>query len=519
MTIRLKLVLLISVVQMLLLIAFGGYSINAMYQRLIESAQFKLKSDLGMSRNLIDNIYSGPWSVKDGKLYKGGTMINDNFEVIDLIGEQTGGTVTIFHGDKRVSTNVKNKDGQRVVNTRASDEVINKVLKNGETFLGKAQVVGSWNQTAYEPIKNADGDVIGMLYVGVPNNLYDETVKKYAINILFIGVFVITLSVLICFFILKQIFGKPIERFIHLSETISQGDLTSTIEYKSMDELGKLAQSLNQMILNLRSMVTQITITGDKVSEITKIFVSQADQTAASATDNALNVNIISSNIENLVENIKGLSGQTEAASRQADSGSANIILVVNTMEDIKNSVDFAARSIGSLDIAIHEISKFVETIESIADQTNLLALNAAIEAARAGDSGRGFAVVAEEVRKLAESSSLSAKDISIIIEKVQQQSRQAMADMEMGREKVMRGGQVVDQVSQSLNSVIKLIQDLSLKAIEVADTAGNFIGAVQSISASSEEQTAAMEEVSASAVELNNIILELKERIARFVI
>jgi len=517
MTLRFKLAVLISVVQVLILSAFGIYSVNAMHDRLIESAQLKLKSDLNMSRNLIDHIYSGPWSIKDGALYKGDTKINGNFEMVDLIGSQTGDTVTIFQGDQRVSTNVKNTDGQRAVDTRAAEEVIRTVLQEGQTYLGKAQVVGFWNQTAYEPIKDGDGKIIGMLYVGVPNNLYDQTVKKFAYNILLIGIIVIALTILISFLILRQIFGKPIERFIGFAETIAQGNLAKEIEYKSRDELGKLAQSFNQMIVNLKEMVTHINATGDRVSEITYTLVAQADQTAAAAAENASNVNKISATIENVVENVKEVSSEAEEASRQADGGRKNIVLVVDTMEEIEQSVDLAAKSVGSLDQAIHKISQFVQTIEGIADQTNLLALNAAIEAARAGDSGRGFAVVAEEVRKLAENSSRSAKEIRGIIGEVQQQSTQALADMESGREKVSRGGQVVGKVSQSLTSIIELIQELSQKAMEVAATAGQIVGAVQNMSVATEEQTSAMEEVSSSVAQLNKIIVDLNEKIARF--
>ena len=517
MTIRLKLSLLNTFVLTLLVTVVGIYSITSMNSRLIESSQIKLKSDLGMARNLIEQTYHGEWSISDGMLYKGDVKINDNYEMVDKIGSVTGDTATIFQGDKRVSTNVKTSDGKRAVGTQATDVVVQTVLNKGQTYLGKAQVVGQWNQTAYEPITDGQGKIIGMLYVGVPNNLYDQTVKMFTYGVLLVGTLGFILSILLSIFLLRHIFGKPMLHFVKFSETISNGDFSQEISYSSRDEFGQLAKAFNGMINNLKDITGHTTVVCNKVSDTANTLAYQAVQTSAAATDNASTVSEISATVDSMVQNIKEVSHQAEEASLQASQGQENIERIVSTMQDIENSVGDVSNSLSSLNQAIRNIGQFVDTINTIAAQTNLLALNAAIEAARAGDAGRGFAVVADEVRKLAEGSARSARETGEIITAVQLQSDQAVKDMQNSREKVAQGDRVVQEVSQSLAAITGFIQNLNKQAQEIATSSGQVADAMQNVAATTEEQTAAMTEISSSAAEMNDHAARMHNEMSRF--
>jgi methyl-accepting chemotaxis protein len=167
-------------VLMLLLLA-GSFSIMGVQQGFIltsaieSDALEKAKSDLMTGMAILDAKFPGEWSVRDGFLYKGDVRMNDNHELVDWIGELTGGdTVTLFLGDTRVATNVT-ADGRRAVGTKASKAVAERVLGKGEPYYGAAEVLGNTYQAAYMPIRDAGGAVIGMWYVGAPDA--DERIR------------------------------------------------------------------------------------------------------------------------------------------------------------------------------------------------------------------------------------------------------------------------------------------------------------------------------------------------------
>ncbi len=131
-----------------------------------------LNGDLNLLRSRF--TVSGAPAIVDGKIAYGGQVINDNFGIVDSIEKDMGVKATVFQkiGDKaiRVSTNVVGADGKRAVGTAVSDAVYNAVIVNGQTYYGSAVVVGKPYVAAYEPIKNSKGEIIGILFVGVPED-------------------------------------------------------------------------------------------------------------------------------------------------------------------------------------------------------------------------------------------------------------------------------------------------------------------------------------------------------------
>jgi len=517
MTIRLKLAFLISLVLTLLVTIIGFYSVKSMHSRLIESAQVKLESDLKMGSALIDLKYPGPWSIRDGMLYKGDTKMNENYEIVDMIGSLTNDTVTVFQGNKRIATNVKTPDGQRAVGTNVAEEVARAVLQEGKVYIGKAQVVGMWNQTAYEPIKDGQGEIIGIFYVGVPNNLYDKTVEKFAFSILLAGLIGLAISITACLMALRQIFLKPLARFIEFTENVSRGDLTKEIEYKSTDELGKMALSFNYMVRSLKELIRHAAMSSGVIANSTKQLATQAEQTSAGASETAASISDMVTLMEQVSDNTRAVSEASEKATSYARNGKEKIDLAISQMSMINEFTALTAATIKDLAENTEKITQIADLITNISGQTNLLALNAAIEAARAGEHGQGFSVVAEEVRKLAEQSSGAAKEINEITRMIRSKAENAVQMMADGEQKVHDGSLTVQDAGTEFTRIYNVVHELHIQFQQVADAALQMSAGIGKVVGTAGEQTASMDRVSNTVQELAGLVHKLEEVTGQF--
>ncbi len=249
-----KLILIFAAIIIPGTLAISLYMTSVFKSQVITAAQEKLQSDMAMTEALLDEKYPGEWRLSENKIYKGNTVINGNFDVVDPIGKLTGDTVTVFQGDTRISTNVMTADAKRAVGTKASDAVIQKVLKEKSTYIGKAEVAGVLNQTIYTPIKDALGTVIGILYVGVPNTPYDKMADAFRNKTYIFGAIQIIIA-----FIIAWIFSNRLSRNIGVlkraAERIADGDLSENSVVSSKDEIEALSNTLNKMSDNLRALV------------------------------------------------------------------------------------------------------------------------------------------------------------------------------------------------------------------------------------------------------------------------
>ncbi len=196
-----------------------------------------------------------------GVLY-GGSLINRNYFIVDRIKEivfkgekhkgKDTGTATIFQGDLRISTNVKTEKDQRAIGTRISEEVGKAVLEDGREWVDRAFVVNHWYITAYQPIKNIKGKIIGILYVGMLEAPYIEIRNKVVLSFFGIALLCLFLVLIMYYFITAGI-TNPLRDMVVATEKIAQGDLSHEMKVQSRDEIGHLALSFNQMVKNLKN--------------------------------------------------------------------------------------------------------------------------------------------------------------------------------------------------------------------------------------------------------------------------
>lgn len=190
----------------------------------------------------------------------GGVLLNRNFELVEKINEivhehevykgQDIGTATIFQGDLRISTNVRNEDGSRAISTLVSDEVADAVLTRGERWVGDAFVVNAWYITAYTPIRNIDNNIIGMLYVGILKQPFTDVLRNTLLLFLGIALGGILLVVAVAVQQARRI-SRPLKTLEGVARLIADGDYTREVTVKAPEEIEHLASSINQMAKKL----------------------------------------------------------------------------------------------------------------------------------------------------------------------------------------------------------------------------------------------------------------------------
>ncbi|MBD3179377.1 MAG: hypothetical protein GF417_07090, partial [Candidatus Latescibacteria bacterium] len=193
-----------------------------------------------------------------------------------------------------------------------------------------------------------------------------------------------------------------------------------------------------------------------------------------------------------------------------AVDGEGVVKRAVNMMEMISHKMEESAEMMGGLGKSSEEIGIIVSVIDEIADQTNLLALNAAIEAARAGEQGKGFSVVAEEIRKLAERTVNSTKDISSEIARIQNDVKLTIDSINNNVEEVAKGSELVNEAGAALNKIRDLITGTSDMNQQIASSASEHLAVTESMANS-------VEETMREAQELDQMADSLKELVGRF--
>jgi two-component system NtrC family sensor kinase len=201
-----------------------------------------------------------------GVLYAG-ELLNRDYEVVDKVkdilyrGEKYKGkdigTATIFEGDLRVSTNVVNDDGSRAIGTCVSEAVYDQVLLKGESWIARAFVVNDWYISAYEPIKDIAGNIVGILYVGLLEQKFTDMERETTLSFLGVTLAGMVLALAVSYILADNI-TKPVRRLVAASEQIASGNLAYRVRLDSRDEIGELGKMFDRMAASLKERDEQL---------------------------------------------------------------------------------------------------------------------------------------------------------------------------------------------------------------------------------------------------------------------
>lgn len=263
-----------------LLMGVLGY--NSAEDGFAQSLQMKAESNVRSGLKLMEYRYPGAWHIENGRLYKGDVLLNGNDGVVDALGTIFGGHVTLFDGDTRVATTVKNADGSRAIGTKASDKIIETVLKNGNAYTGRAEVVGEEYHCAYEPIKSDSGTTIGMMFVGLSVYELDDLQHSFILSLLLTIVAILIVIGIVAWFLIGKAFG-PLEEVSANLHRVADGDLkVADLAITTQDEIGSLAQSANTMKTKLRQLLQNVHNSVETVAASSQELNASATQTTES---------------------------------------------------------------------------------------------------------------------------------------------------------------------------------------------------------------------------------------------
>lgn len=336
------------------------------------------------------------------------------------------------------------------------------------------------------------------------------------------------LSYLLVGQIVKRL-GLVVDRMKDVAQ--GEGDLTKRIEVQNDDELGELGRWFNTFMDNLQQIILQVAQSTERIASAAEELSSTATQTSRAtaaqkdqATQVAAAMQQMSSTVVQVSENATKASLNAKQAGESARSGGAIVDETVDVIQNMAASTRDTAVKIQELGKSSDQIGQIIGVIDDIADQTNLLALNAAIEAARAGEQGRGFAVVADEVRKLAERTTLATKEIAQMIKTIQQETQRAVEAMQSGTAAVERGVDSANKAGHSLNEIIQAAEQVNDMITHIATAATQQSAATQQVTANMDQIANLVQESSVGAEQsakacrdLSDLALDLQRLVARF--
>lgn len=529
----------IAIVPLILLVVVAAINIRDVGIKVSEQlVQHELNATTYALESTLSTLNQEEFRCEDGVLYKGEYNLSDDQTFLDQFKENTNVDVTIFYGNTRMATSIKDSSGNRVIGTTIDTAVYDKIVKDGNYFTSNIEVQGIPYFGYYEAISEYNGEKViiftGMESVSV-KDLYISSMTGSIIYMVVIAIIACGLIALVITRIVKAIIGV-----INNLDDVASGNLNNSVSTKLVnrsDEIGNIARAVRSLIVSLANIIVNIRESATSLDGFTGSFKHSFDtindsigninmaveEVANGATSQANEMQHVNSQINDMADAIAETSRNVDTlmvSTEEMKNCNRKLDGTIQSLVDISNhtkvSIDEVHEQTNMTNKSVQEIGSAVDMITGIASQTNLLSLNASIEAARAGEHGRGFAVVADEIRQLADQSSESAKRIGEIVEELIRNSNTSVETMKGvleeindQNEKLNATREVFNELNGEVNNVVVAIGNISGEVESLNTVKVDVLHSIESLVAIAEENAASTQETSASMLELGDIITE----------